>query len=57
MDIQVPKTYNEAMKRPDLWLDPITKKIKMLKLQDVFEIVPRPSSKNVMGSKWIFAVK
>ena len=29
----------------------------MLKLQDVFEIVPRPSSKNVMGSKWIFAVK
>jgi len=57
MDIQVPKTYNKAMKRPDLWLDPITKEIEMLKLWDVFEVVPRPSGKNVVGSKWVFAVK
>lgn len=57
MDIQVPKTYNEAMKKPDLWLDPITKKIEILKLQDIFEIVPRLSSKNVVGSKWVFIVK
>jgi len=57
MDIQVPKTYNEAMKRPDLWLDPITKEIEMLKLQDIFEVVPRPSGKNVVGSKWVFTVK
>jgi len=31
-NIQVPKTYNEAMKRPDLWLDPMSKEIEMLKL-------------------------
>jgi len=48
MDIQVPKTYNEAIKRLDLWLDPMIKEIEMLKLWDVFEVVPRLSSKNMI---------
>ena len=38
IDIQVPKTYNEAMKRLDLWLDPMTKEIEMLKLRDVLRL-------------------
>ena len=29
----------------------------MLKLQDVFEVVSRPSGKNMVGLKWIFTVK
>jgi len=49
--------YQKLTIRPDLWLDPITKEIKMLKLQDVFEVVPRPSGKNIVGSKWVFVVK
>ena len=39
------------MKRPDLWLEPMTKEIEMLKVREVFEIVPRPQDKNVVGSK------
>jgi len=35
----------------------MTKEIEILKLQDIFEIVSRLSSKNMVGSKWIFAVK
>jgi len=45
------------MKRLDLWLDPITKEIEILKSRDVFEIMPRPSGKNIVGSKWVFTVK
>ena len=51
-NIQVPKTYNKAMKR----LDPMLKEIEMLKLWNIFEVMPRPSDKNVVGSKWVYAV-
>jgi len=53
----VPKTYNQAMKRPDLWLESMTKEIEMLKAREVFKIVPRPQDKNVVGSKWVYVVK
>jgi len=29
----------------------------MLKKRGVFEVVPRPLNKNVVGSKWVFAIK
>jgi len=29
----------------------------MLKERGVFEVVPRPVGKNVIGSKWVYAVK
>ena len=29
----------------------------MLKEKEVFEVVPRPYEKNVIGSKWVYAVK
>ena len=45
------------MKRADLWMEPITKEIAMLKKREVFEVVPRPLNKNVIGSKWVFAIK
>ena len=31
--------------------------ISMLKKRGVFEVVPRPQEKNVIGSKWVYAVK
>jgi len=46
-----PKTYREAMKRANLWWEPMAKEIEMLKQQNVFTIVPRPVGKNVVGSK------
>ena len=29
----------------------------MLKEKGVFEVVPRPQGKNIIGSKWVYAVK
>jgi len=45
------------MKCADLWLDPMTKEYSMLKERGVFEVVPRPLNKNVVESKWVFAIK
>ena len=50
-------TYRDAIKQADLWLDPMTKKYNMLREREVFEVVPRPSNRNVIGSKWVFAIK
>ena len=56
-DTWIPKTYNEVMKHPDLWWEPMVKEYKMLKQRGVYEIVPRPLGKNVVGSKWVYAIK
>lgn len=56
-DVWIPRTYKEAMKRPDLWLPPMSKELEMLKVRRVYEIVPRPLDHNVVDSKWVFAPK
>ena len=57
LDNWLPTTYNDAIKRADLWLNPMTKEYSMLKEYGVFEVVPRPLNKNVVESKWVFAIK
>ena len=56
-DNWIPRTFKEAMKRPDLWWEPMAAEIAMLKAREVFEIVPRPNERNVVGSKWVYAIK
>jgi len=45
------------MRRLDLWWKPIATKIEMLKARDVYEIVLRPMGQNIVGSKWVYAIK
>jgi len=45
------------MKRPYLWWEPIEHELEMLKEKEVFEVIPRLQEKNVIGSKWVYAVK
>jgi len=52
-----PKTYTKAMRRPDLWWEPMVKEFEILKEREVFELVPRPLGKNVVGCKWVYAIK
>jgi len=39
LDTWTPKTYKDAMKRPDLWWEPIEHELEMLKEKGVFEVV------------------
>ena len=56
-DNQIPTTYSEAMRRPDLWWEPMVKEYKMLKERGVFELTSRPPERNVIGLKWMYAIK
>jgi hypothetical protein len=56
-DTWVPKTYREAMYRPELWLAPMEKEYRMMKEKGVFEAVDRPVGKNVVESKWVYTLK
>lgn len=56
-DLWVPKNYHEAMKSPELWLDPMLKELRVMKDKEVYRLVPRPTNKNVVKSRWVYANK
>jgi len=35
----------------------MVREFEMLKERGVFELIPRPSERNVIGSKWVYAIK
>jgi len=51
LDTWTPKIYKDAMKRPELWWEPMVYELEMLKKKEVFKVVPRLHRKNVIGSK------
>jgi len=53
----IPTNYWDTIKQADLWFDLMTREFNMLKERGVFEVIPRPQDKNVIGSKWVFAIK
>jgi len=41
-DNWISRTFKKAMKRPNLWWEPIVAEIAMLKAKEIFEVVLRP---------------
>jgi hypothetical protein len=56
-DTAVPHSFNDAMRRPDLWFEPMVKELQVMKDKGVYHLVPRPLGKNVVKSRWVFANK
>lgn len=56
-DNYVPKTFNDAMRAPELWFEPMIKELQVMKDKGVYKLVPRPSDRNVVQSRWVFANK
>ena len=54
-----PRTYNEAMKRSDAteWDVACENEIRMFQQMGVYDMVPCPEGRKVIGSKWVFHVK
>ena len=46
----------EAIQKKE-WADAMTKEYQSIIKNDVWEIVPRPKSKDVVSSKWLFKIK
>jgi hypothetical protein len=51
-----PKNFNEASKDTN-WLKSINEELDQIEKNDTWEFVPRPTNKNVIGSKWVYKNK
>jgi hypothetical protein len=51
-----PTCFEEAIQKKE-WADAMTKEYQSIIKNDVWEIVPRPKSKDVVSSKWLFKIK
>lgn len=52
----VPKGFKSAAKNPQ-WLMAMEEEMAALRSNNIWDLVPRPSNSNVVGSKWIFRTK
>jgi hypothetical protein len=54
-----PRTIEEARSRSDwpLWQQVMDREMKTLEDAGTWETVPRPTGRNIVGSKWVFRVK
>jgi hypothetical protein len=48
-----PKNFNEASKDVN-WLKSMNEELDKIEKNDTWELVPRPTNKNVIGSKWVY---
>ena len=51
-----PKSFNEACEDKD-WIASMNEELYQIEKNNTWELVPRPSDKNVIGSKWVFKNK
>jgi hypothetical protein len=51
-----PTFFEESIQKKE-WADAMTEEYQSIIKNDVWEIVPRPKSKDVVSSKWIFKIK
>jgi hypothetical protein len=51
-----PTYFEEAIQRKE-WADAMTEEYHSIMKNEVWEIVPRPKSKDVVSSKWLFKIK
>ena len=51
-----PYYFQEAMKDPT-WVDSMVEEYDSIVKNNVWEIVPRPIDKSMVGSRWIYKVK
>jgi hypothetical protein len=56
-ELHIPRTYLEAMRRPDIWFEPMSKEIQAMRSKEVYRLVPRPLGKNVVRCRWVYALK
>jgi hypothetical protein len=51
-----PTCFEEAIQKKE-WVDAMTEEYQSIIKNDVWEIVPRPKSKDVVSSKWLYKIK
>jgi len=52
-----PKTWADALARPELWEAACQEERQLFGAMGVYEVVPRPEGRKVIGSKWVYRIK
>ena len=54
-----PKTYTEAMAHPDadMWDTTCEEEKRSFEVMGVYDVIPRPEKRKVLGSKWVLRIK
>ena len=53
---QEPTSYEEAIQKKE-WVEAMEEEYQSIMKNDVWDIVPKPESKSVVSSKWIYKIK
>ena len=58
-DANEPKTHLQASTGPDApqWAKAMQDELQILADQNVWDVVPTPANRNIVGSKWVFKIK
>jgi len=51
-----PSSFEEAISQP-VWVDAMVEEYDSIMKKNLWEVVPRPENKSVVGSRWIYKVK
>lgn len=51
-----PSSYNQAKSNPN-WIKAMNEELNVLKLNGTWEIVPKPSDRKVIRSRWVYKIK
>ena len=51
-----PSSYEEAASK-QVWVDAIIEEYKSIMKNDVWKVVPRPTGKSVVTSRWLYKIK
>ena len=53
----VPRNYQEVMKHPELWVQPMETEYSTLMDKECWELVLLPMGAKAIGGQWVFAIK
>lgn len=56
-ELWVPRSFSEAMRRPDLWKGPMDQEMARMHERKVWRLVERPAGARTMKNRWTFALK
>ena len=55
--VDIPQTYYQAILELKAQFGPIIKKIKIIRVKKIYKLVDQLVGRNVIGLKWVFALK
>lgn len=56
LSMMEPKTFTHAGKDPH-WVEAMEEEMCQIEKNEIWELVPRPKDKNIIGTKWVFKNK